>query len=321
MSIGSATSIKRFIHQPKTEEKLPTPRCQPDASRPSPMQTLGGSPSSFESQKPKTPTNIKPEPTGAIGPTGPMTEAQKYDYYKSIIEQKGDFDGGTDKRNLLAFRSPTAYDANYGKGSYDDTMVMLWKDKDGNKHVKTYHANTEPNAWLEDHANDVNGDGRGDPARIPEGQYQYEFDKSSPEVGGEKVGLFKAVGEKPWWGLGFKENSPFAVDRDTKHDGSFSTSTGSKEDGGWNVQIHAAHEGDDFWAKSGVGSAGCVSVPNSEFKQLLADMGDEKGFKFTVVNQSSGLVPVDAPPTPLNIPPAPAWAKDAWEKRKRDLGM
>ncbi|WP_408889021.1 hypothetical protein ACJ2CR_33075 [Myxococcus faecalis] len=100
MSIRSAASLKRFVQQPKTEEKLPTPHCEPDASRPSPMQTLGDSSSSFESQKPKTPTNIRSEPTGAIGPTGPMTEAQKYDYYKSLIEQKGDFDSGTDKRNL-----------------------------------------------------------------------------------------------------------------------------------------------------------------------------------------------------------------------------
>lgn len=287
-----------------------------------------GATDAFERTRPKNLVSLKPEPPGVNGPAGlQMNEGQKYDYYKTIIQQHGKFDEDPGKRNLIAFRQHTDYYANYGKGQYDDTMAMLWKDKDGSKHVRMYHANTEPNYATEGAATDVNGDGRKDPARIPVGQYKYTFrQKDSPLVGGEHSGAFHAVGNKPWWGLGLKEESPFNVDRDTRHDQSFSTSTGGSN-GGWNVEIHASHEGNDFWTQNpqtkhggtGVGSAGCVSVPNSEFKQLVQDMGGQKDLRFTVVNQGGADIPLEAPPQRLQIPDAPQSVKDAWEKERQRI--
>jgi hypothetical protein len=88
----------------------------------------------------------------ATGSSQHTSEAQQqYDYYSNIIRQNGfSFDeqhssdglSSRPNRNLLFFRTPTDLDANGGRGAYDDTAVLLWKDA-GGKHVRTYHANID----------------------------------------------------------------------------------------------------------------------------------------------------------------------------------
>ncbi|NTX34744.1 MULTISPECIES: hypothetical protein [unclassified Myxococcus] len=88
MSIGSATSIKQFINQPKVDNALPksicdTPGTQPSAAMPSPT----GATSCFEPQKPKSPVNLMPDFPGAIcTPTGaPTPEARTEDPFKALL--------------------------------------------------------------------------------------------------------------------------------------------------------------------------------------------------------------------------------------------
>lgn len=73
-----------------------------------------------------------------------IAEDAQYDFYKNIIVKNGgDFFEQNTKRNLLAIRVPDPVERQ--TGAYNDRMVMVWKDRQGKKTVKTYVANTEPN--------------------------------------------------------------------------------------------------------------------------------------------------------------------------------
>ncbi|MCE9667881.1 hypothetical protein LY474_08670 [Myxococcus stipitatus] len=87
MSIGSATSIKRFINQPKVDDTLPRPTCGTPSLQPSPATPPGaGATSCFEPQKPKNPVNLLPDFPGAICNTGaPTPETRAEDPFKALL--------------------------------------------------------------------------------------------------------------------------------------------------------------------------------------------------------------------------------------------
>jgi hypothetical protein len=259
----------------------------------------------------------------------PKQVTREYDYYKTIIQNNGgEFNSDPGKPNLLFFRTPTPLGANGGRGAYDDTAVLLWKDASGAPHVRTYHANTEPNEITTDrYGSDVRGgahgglDGRPDPARMPVGQYLYHFTgpNSGPEVQKENAGIGTTSGG---WHNFFGD----AVERDVNRDGIYSPEERTRSRNGMpNIEIHAGFDGAAFWTPyfyqggsgtpptmrggNGTASAGCVSLPNGEFKQMISDLGLVKGqgvdVKVTLVDQGGPNVPISRPSTALNVPPQP----------------
>jgi predicted chitinase len=201
--------------------------------------------------------------TGATGKVAPssMSEAEKYDHYKKIIEaQGGRVNDAPGQRNLLGLRQETSTKANGGQGVYDDKMVMLWKDASGAPRVREYKANTDPSGRYEDRmGQDANGDGRLDQGRLSTGNYQYAF---SSYRGGPAL---RMVGDSQ-------------VDRDTNHDGLFND--GKKTGGGNSMLFHVG-------GNNMTGSAGCQTMPPAEYDRFWRDLtkdGKTARLNYTLVN-------------------------------------
>lgn len=178
--------------------------------------------------------------------TSKMTEAQKYDHYKGLIEQNGGkFKSGPNERNIISLRTETSTKANGGQGVYDDKTAMLWTDKNGGKHVKEYKSNTEPSSRYEGrYGEDVNRDGRLDLGRMRPGSYEFRTGSSST------------------LGNVLRPTKNMTVDRDTNHDGRISVAerAASKRRGdvGYGINIH--------WGDSatvGGWSLGCQVIKGS----------------------------------------------------------
>jgi len=204
----------------------------------------------------------------------PKTEAGQYAYYQDIIQKAGGkFRGGPEERNLLSFRTPTSTKVNGGEGRYDDTTVMLWKDAQGQPHVRTYQSNTDPTSHYEgSYGQDANHDGRLDLGRIPPGSYTY-YKSHSDHLGNV-----------------LRSGSEFAVDRDTNHDGLFNDGAKTSTGGG-SMLFHAG-------GNSMTGSAGCQTFAPADFQKFWKDLGNYNGpIGFTLVNGStaSGAAKIEAP--------------------------
>ncbi len=213
-------------------------------------------------------TSTAPAGSGpTVGPTkGPvnkdtknMSEAEKFDHYKSLIEQNGgklDANG----RNVIAIRNPTDADTNGGNGAYDDVTAVVWQDANGDKHAQEFRSNTEPVAhYRGSMGDDADGNGTLDQGRLKPGNYRYE-----PTT--------------------YKGNPAFAmqgdaqVDRDTNADGVFGNDGGASSGGANSMLFHVG--GTDF-----VGSAGCQTFAPDQFQGFLAAVGGN-GFNYTLVNNA-----------------------------------
>jgi predicted chitinase len=201
--------------------------------------------------------------TGATGKVAPssMSEAEKYDHYKKIIEAQGGRVNETPgQRNLLGLRQETNTNANGGQGVYDDKMVMLWKDASGTPRVREYQANTEPSARYRGRmGQDVNGDGRLDQGRLSTGTYEYGF---STYRGGPALAM---IGDSQ-------------VERDTNQDGLFND--GRKSGGGNSMLFHVG-------GNNMTGSAGCQTMPPAEYDRFWRDLtrdGKSARLNYTLVN-------------------------------------
>lgn len=72
-----------------------------------------------------------------------IDENLQYDFYRSIIlKNGGNFLDQNVERNVLAVRVKDPIERE--RGVYNDRLIMVWKDKQGKKNVRTYVANTEP---------------------------------------------------------------------------------------------------------------------------------------------------------------------------------
>lgn len=212
-------------------------------------------------------------------------EAAKYDHYERIIERNGgSVDEAPDQRNLLAIRRPTDTNANGGKGQYDDLAVVIWKDEQGNKHVREYRANTEPTAQYQDnsdHTRDVNGDGRGELGRLPAGHYELEanwsFRKWVTTCDGDTYGML--------------EGADVQAEYDVNRDGRFDE--GVTGDGG---ETMLWHQGDD----DNVNSAGCQTMPPDDYRAFQEALGDDTNFSYTLVEEDVASGDVEAPHIPYD---------------------
>ncbi len=233
---------------------------------PAPVQPMPPSqPTPPSTPTPNLPTPLQPAPARgpvALQNTSRMTEGQKYDYYKGLIEDGGGrFNNGTNKRNLLALRTETNTHTNGGRGVYDDKMVMVWKDSQGNKRVREYTANTEPSAQYEGRqGTDVNGDGRRDLGRVPAGYYEYSRSRSSR------------------FGDILRPTNTINAERDTNHDGFFRD--GRFGDSGYSMLFHKG-------GNTNTGSAGCQTFSSSEWSRFWRDLntnGNPGTVGYTIVN-------------------------------------
>ena len=230
------------------------------------------------------PDVIAPGELGKPAEPDPAREEYEYDYYRKLIDANGGtFDESPDARNLIAIRRPTDTRANGGKGEYDDVAVLVWKDDEGRKHVRSYKCNTEPTSQYvdtEQHTRDVNGDGNGELGRLPPGHYKLEHNWS--------LRKFITTGDGDTYGMlaGAKVEAEYDINRDGKFN------DGATGPGG---ETMIWHQGDD----ENVNSAGCQTMPPDEFAEFNDDMEGAETIRYTLVNEDPAKGNVVAPPPPV----------------------
>jgi LysM repeat protein len=193
-----------------------------------------------------------------VSSTANMTEAQKFDFYKGVIQQNGGkFHTQPNARNIVGLRNETDPRANGGNGRNDDRFVMLWQDKNGRKHVKEFTGTTEGSDNVRrGFSDDVNGDGRRDLGRVPLGHYEY------------------ALGQSDRLGRVLRPTKSFQVERDFNQDGKYS---GRKE-------LHA-DTSNAFLFHAGT-SAGCQTMDAATFNNFwrsLTSSGSPSKIGYTLV--------------------------------------
>lgn len=207
-----------------------------------------------------------PAPTHRAGPGGKvdvastahMTEAQKFDFYKGVIQGSGGkFHAQPNARNIVGLRHETNAHANGGNGRNDDKFVMLWQDKNGRKHVREFTGTTEGSDNVRrGFSDDVNHDGSRDLGRIPLGHYEY------------------TVGHSDRLGRVLRPTKSFQVERDFNHDGKFE---GNKE--------RHADTSNAFLFHAGT-SAGCQTMDSATFNSFwrsLTGSGSPSKIGYTLV--------------------------------------
>lgn len=219
------------------------------------------------------------EPTDSIKTTG--TDAEKYDHYKAIIEAHGgDFDHRNKHVNVLAFRGlkkngSRSSDADRKADklqSFLDSIIVVYKDSRGRKHVGLFQCTTTPSARTSQDAPDVDNNGKADYAHLRPGSYLMSVTKK-----GSGHGYYIR-----------SHNSSSArnvrVDRDTNQDGLISHSerqaSQQRQDRSPDIMIHKAPK------TYNPGSLGCTTLPPSEWTKFfdMAQEDSDKKWTFTLVN-------------------------------------
>jgi peptidoglycan hydrolase-like protein with peptidoglycan-binding domain len=213
--------------------------------------------------------------TGSVGndPPAGATEAQKYDHYQKLIESKGGkFRSEPGQKNIVGLRTETNY-KQARRGKYDDKVVMLWKDNNGNKRVREYQANMDPAGSSENRfGQDVNRDGRKDLGRVPEGYHEYKM--------GLHYGRARRHGRNSLQAKALRPTGTMRVDRDTNHDGKFSAN--ERRNGTASDMLF--HSG----GVNSTSSAGCQTMPPSVFQRFWNDLsrdGRPGAIGYTVINR------------------------------------
>jgi LysM repeat protein len=207
---------------------------------------------------PTTAGHVGPGGKVDVKPTAHMTEAQKFDFYKGVIQSSGGkFHTQPNARNIVGLRHETNAHANGGNGRADYKFVMLWQDKNGRKHVKEFTGTTEGSDNVRrGFSDDVNHDGSRDLGRIPLGHYEY------------------TVGHSDRLGRVLRPTRSFQVERDFNHDGKFE---GRKE-------LHA-DTSNAFLFHAGT-SAGCQTMDAATFNNFwrsLNSSGSPSKIGYTLV--------------------------------------
>lgn len=204
------------------------------------------------------PKPTKPAKDVEVKATKGMSESEKFDYYKQLIQQSGgQFHGAPDARNIVGLRNETNANSNGGQGAVDDKFVMLWQDKSGKKHVREYTGTTEgSDASRRTYSSDVNGDGRNDLGRLGPGHYEYKLDYSST------------------LGNVLRTTTAVQVQRDLNQDGKY-TGGEKKQD---HSQAFLFHQGT---------SAGCQTMDAANWSRFWSDInssGRPSKIGYTLLN-------------------------------------
>lgn len=208
--------------------------------------------------------------TAAAAPTTAATGGSAR-AYADLVNQSGDAQARADlaagKKVVVAIRNETNTRANGGNGVYDDKMAVVWRNRDGSYSMKEFRANTEPSAQYayngrKPMGNDMNGDGRVDQGRLLAGNYRYTAN-----------GMF--LGNQS-----FRATRTQVAERDTNQDGRFDARDANRIDrtgAGTSMLIHQGGS-NNTW------SAGCQTLPKSEFNALLSTLGGQQSFSYLLVN-------------------------------------
>lgn len=89
--------------------------------------------------------------------TSALSPAQQHDVYGSMVALRGNPAAreamDTQDRVILGLRKETRTTARRGQGEYDDRIVVLWRDAEGQGHVREFlKTTTEPSAQYDGHA-------------------------------------------------------------------------------------------------------------------------------------------------------------------------
>jgi len=255
--------------------------------------------------------NGEPDPRGTNELNG-LSASQTYDIYASIVESRGTQPArdalDRQERVILGLRQENSTLATMdnlatrgvdesltpsGKGVYDDRMIVLWKDANGNGHAQQLlRANTEPTAVYDHHAGsnghrpfahgdterqraaspgyesvrsprkiegeDVNGDGLRDLGRMREGTYEMEATTHAwPGLRGVTSFSLRPTAAAV-------RNGPLQVERDSNADGYFTTAdVNGRQPLNQSFKIHLGSRGS-------TDSAGCQTIHVDDAREFIA---------------------------------------------------
>ena len=211
-----------------------------------------------------------PAPTGATGATT-ASNGGSAQAYVNQINQSGDAQAKADlaagKKVVVAIRVETNTASNGGNGTYDDKMGVVWRNNDGTYNFREFRGNTEPSAQYaydgrKPMGSDTNGDGKVDQGRLVTGNYRY--------TRGENF-----LGNVAW-----DATRNQTVERDTNQDGLFNGSDNNRIDATGAGRSMLMHQG----GENNTWSAGCQTMPSSDYNKFLNLMGNQSSFSYVLVN-------------------------------------
>ena len=215
---------------------------------------------------PKPPPSKNPAvlPKGIPNTEG-MSEAKEYALYSKYVEKHGDAKAKQDlaagKRVIVGLRVSTPFTKDRPSGgTYDDRLVVMWKDSSGKPHVEEFKANTEPNRrWADDPSQSTKPVGR------LVGNKTYHYKKSfNGNFGGNILAPDLRYGNP-------------TVQRDTNRNHRID----SKDDvfsGDWGGQGYYFHRG----GTTDTYSAGCQTMDQGRFNNFWAALGSQREFSYVL---------------------------------------
>jgi hypothetical protein len=229
--------------------------------------------------------------------TGNLSDSEKAELYTRMYRPSASpdaltaFDNG--EKVIFGLRNETAWNANAGRGVFDDRVVVLQRGEDG-KSVLHYEGayNTEPAGSYDQKSpnfgvartstspgsdKDVNNDHFMDAGRlIGNKTYEYEWSKGGSSYGPAMYGDNNVL----------RSVYSLNVERDVQHNGTYSYDAGSsadvagKYDSGKTILFHRGYSG--F-----TGSAGCQTFPVGGFANFAASIAptpSQSRFFYTLKN-------------------------------------
>jgi peptidoglycan hydrolase-like protein with peptidoglycan-binding domain len=170
-------------------------------------------------------------------------QAKLYDKYEKLIPPDK-FKTGSNEMNIVGLRH---HDIGSDKDlrSYDDRFVVLYKDKQGNKHAQVFEGATHTGQKeTRGKFTDVNHDGKSDIAYIKPGTYDFH------------------IGQNDKFGTHLRPDRDIAAWRDTNQDGRI---TGAEKETSFTAGAILFHKG----GTSAPRSVGCQTLEPSEYERFI----------------------------------------------------
>ncbi len=214
--------------------------------------------------QPQPPSNVVPK---GMPNTSNMTDAQEYALYSKYVMKHGDAKAKQDlaagKRVVVGLRVDTPFTADRPyRGTYDDRIVVMWKDEKGRPRVEEFSGNTEPNRrWADDPSQRTKPVGR----LVANKTYHYVKSYSAP-FGGNIL--------RP----DLRYGNP-TVRRDTNRDHKIDGKD-KVFNGDWGGQVYYFHRG----SASDTYSAGCQTMEQSRFNSFWAALGSQREFSYVLAS-------------------------------------
>jgi hypothetical protein len=196
-----------------------------------------------------------------------MSQAKEYALYSKYVAKHGDAQAKKDlaagRRVIVGLRKSTPFtrDQPY-RGTYDDRVVVMWKDSKGKPRVQELRANTEPNRrWADDPSQASKPVGR------LVGNKTYHYKKSySSSLGGHILTPDLSHG-----------NPTIRRDTNRNHRIDSKDHVYSGDWGGQYVYFHRGASNDTY-------SAGCQTMDQGRFNTFWDALGGQSSFSYVLAN-------------------------------------